>query len=266
MLFVKEEPPLHLAVLHDDLEQLKALAQNEALKNVKNWLGYTALELAYLLYKTACINILHPEKKRLIQISPPHQTTKQYDPVQFEEKFGLRYLSHLHFATYPLLQKAIRNCPWIIKSTALGEENRTLGMQYQEQISSGYVADVTIRWINETIGYGLFANEEMAKGTYIGEYTGQVRRMSRVRPDYNAYCFHYPTRLWSWNYFVIDAQHEGNELRFINHSPQPNLQPVCLFDRGLLHLAFITNDEVKAGEQLTFDYGPDYWVHRTLVS
>ena len=135
-------------------------------------------------------------------------------------------------------------------------------LKHSLALTIDFVANVSIRWIDDDVGYGVFAEEDFEAGTYIGEYTGQVRTLNRWRPDSNAYCLQYPTRLFSWKYFIIDAFKEGNETRFINHNDVPNLQLSCAVDRGLSHLIFFTNRKVKKGEELTFDYGPDFWRHR----
>lgn len=257
------EPPLHAAVLNDHCDEIRALSQDENARRTTNHLGFTALELAYLLDKKSALDILDPQAKRTIKIVPKGRPqVHYYSAEQFEKIFGIEYLSHPRFANYAVLQEVISNCPWILKQSWLGAENRQLGEQYKTEIDSGYIADLTIKWIDEVFGYGVFANESLPAGAYVGEYTGNVRRLSRWRPDFNAFCFHYPTRFWSWKYFVIDALHESNELRFINHSDQPNLEPICLLDRNLLHIAFVANQPIGRGMQLTFNYGEDFWMHR----
>lgn len=258
-----KEPPLHKAILEDNHEALQALSNDKELLLQTNHLGLTPLELANLLNKQSCVQILHPNATRVVKVVfSGEEILSKCSLDQFEKAFNVKYLSHLHFASYAQLQKTIRNCPWILLKSVWGEENRKLGKLYQKQLEKGSVADVTIKWIDPQIGYGVFCNHELPRGTYVGEYTGVVRQLKRLKPDHNAYCFHYPTRFWSWNYFMIDALREGNEMRFINHSEQPNLEPKCLVDRGLLHLVFFTSQDIARGEQLTFNYGSDYWRHR----
>ena len=71
-----------------------------------------------------------------------------------------------------------------------------------------------------------------------------------------------PTKFWSLQYFVMDAQNAGNELRFANHSDTPNIRPFCLIDRGLVHIGFFALRQIEVGEELTFDYGRAYWKYR----
>lgn len=266
-----DNPPIHHAVISDDFAALYALSQNKELLIQKNSLGYTPLELAQFLNKNQCLDILkndhydYPRKIKLL--IKGNNIVLKCTRKQFEDITSVKYFSHLHFKDYNTLKEVSDNCPWLLKSTFLGEENRSLAKKYQDEINAGYVADLTISWIDDAIGYGVFANRDIPKGTYVGEYTGTVRQLNRFKPDHNAYCFHYPTRFWSWKYFMIDAFHAGNETRFINHSNDPNLQPQCLVDADhrLLHLVFFAAKDIDKGSQLTFNYGPDFWKQRQKI-
>nr|XP_054510335.1 histone-lysine N-methyltransferase SETDB2 [Agelaius phoeniceus] len=61
------------------------------------------------------------------------------------------------------------------------------------------------------------------------------------------------------NIYVLDATKEGNVGRFLNHSCCPNLFAQSVFvethNRSFPWVAFFTNRHVKAGTELTWDYG-----------
>ncbi|NXD24053.1 SETB2 methyltransferase, partial [Spelaeornis formosus] len=61
------------------------------------------------------------------------------------------------------------------------------------------------------------------------------------------------------NIYVLDATKEGNVGRFLNHSCCPNLFAQSVFvethNRRFPWVAFFTNRHVKAGTELTWDYG-----------
>ncbi|XP_009078701.1 PREDICTED: histone-lysine N-methyltransferase SETDB2 [Acanthisitta chloris] len=61
------------------------------------------------------------------------------------------------------------------------------------------------------------------------------------------------------NIYVLDATKEGNVGRFLNHSCCPNLFPQSVFvethNRSFPWVAFFTKRLVKAGAELTWDYG-----------
>ncbi|NXK45963.1 SETB2 methyltransferase, partial [Chauna torquata] len=61
------------------------------------------------------------------------------------------------------------------------------------------------------------------------------------------------------NAYILDATKEGNVGRFLNHSCCPNLFAQSVFvethNRSFPWVAFFTNRHVKAGTELTWDYG-----------
>ncbi len=257
------ESALHQAVIANDLAAVLELSKNQNAKNTPNSLGFTPLEIAQYLGSKEAAAILNPSpnQRPLHVVFPNIQSKTKYSIEDFRSLLGIHYLPHLLFKNYAEFKRVIRNCPLILKSR-LNWENRALELKYHKQLQQGEVAPLEIRWIDDEIGFGVFAYEDIPAEAYIGEYTGLVRQLNRLHPDHNAYCFQYPTRFWSWNYMIIDALRAGNELRFINHSDIPNLKPACLLDRGLLHLVFLANRDLKKGEQLTIDYGSDYWRKR----
>ena len=62
--------------------------------------------------------------------------------------------------------------------------------------------------------------------------------------------------------FVVDAMNDGNIGRWFNHSCEPNMDIVNCFtytqDMRFPVLAFFTTKTVKAGTELTWNYGSDY--------
>ncbi len=254
------EPPLHQAVIDNNSAAVK---QNLSHLNEINDYGYTALELARYLDRKEIIPILQPDEARIIKVIPrdTHQIAR-YTPQMLKKNVGVNYLSALKFRDYAFLKEVIRDCPYLLRTRYTAEENLILGERYRTQISRCAIADVSVQWIDSLWGFGLFANSSIKKGTYIGEYTGNVRRLYRTSPNHNAYCFHYPTRFWSVKYYVIDSLREGNQMRFANHSDNPTMEPKCAVDRGLLHLIFFTLKDIESGEQLTFNYGEDFWHKR----
>lgn len=254
------EPPLHCAVLTDDYESVKDLSKITASVNATNSLGFTALEIAQYLGKGACEKILCPDNAKLIPVMKPGANhSERLTPLQFEHFFHVKYCAHLHFSNYPFLQQVLQGCPWSVRKF-LKRENK-LQIHYQTKLSKGVVAETAIRWIDQDLGYGLFALQDIPVNSFIGEYTGLVRRLPPQKPDKNNYCLLYPNLFKT----VIDALAHGNETRFINHSDTPNLQLLCVSKCNLLHFILIAKAPIQAGTQLTFDYGKHFWMHRQKI-
>ncbi len=137
-----------------------------------------------------------------------------------------------------------------------------LGQEFKNKITAAYIPHVSVQKIDDEVGYGLFAEEELAPGCYAGEYTGIVRKNDRrYFEPLNNYCYEYPVPDPIGRSYVIDAT-SGNLTRFINHSYNPNLQPIHVFFDGFYHLIFLTKVRIPKGTQLSYDYGTNYWYLR----
>lgn len=138
-----------------------------------------------------------------------------------------------------------------------------LGKKYRKKIESQYAPEVSIRFINERVGHGVFVEEVIKADRFIGEYTGIIRENLRTYfVPLNNYCFEYPVPDQIGRNYVIDAT-KGNFTRFINHSNKPNLIPTYVFFDGFYHLIFLSLRDIQKGEQLSYDYGAGYWYIRT---
>ena len=248
---------LHEAVKSGDLRLVLKYRSDPVLMQTRDRYGFLPGELAALLGKLELVELFGVPFKPIL--CEEKGTVVPYSTQKFADFFGVQYVPTLYFENYSLLEKTMKECPWTLKSTIYGRENRLRGIRFREAIFNDETAPVYVRYIDSSIGYGLFAAEAIRKGEYIGTYAGRVRRVSRLHRDHNEYCLHYPTRWLSFRYHVVDAQDFGNRARFINHSDEPNLQPRCALDRNLLHTLFFALRDIRAGEELSFNYGKDFW-------
>lgn len=256
--------PLHQTVIEGNVDRLKDPGFIEQWQNARDNFGFTALEIAWYLGKYEMVKLLGGKLPNGFKLKPyGSKNILQLSLEGFEKALNLHYRPFLRFPTYSSFVRILRQCPYILRSHSLASDNYQWTELYHQELMEGKMASMDIKWIHQDIGYGAFAAEEISKGQFVGEYTGVVRQLYRSYPDQNPYCFHYPTKWWSLNYFVVDSWHEGNLTHFFNHSNQPNLQPLCLIDRRLLRQVFVANKTIRQGEQLTFNYGEDYWLKRT---
>lgn len=254
--------PLHRAVIEGNTQLIAQLKDLDwRYQPERN--GFNPLELAQLLGQRQSQELLLDRPLSILNVQlKDKESLTALDITDFEKTFKMIYRPFLTVPSYQILEELIRNCPYFFRLESLFGNDSKQEAAYQEQLSIGAFADTFVKWVNPQLGYGLFAAVDLPEKTFIGEYTGLVRQVDRNHPNLNGYCFHYPTRFWSTNYFVIDSLHEGNLARFINHSNQPNLQPLWLLNRKVLHLVFIANQLIHKGTELTFNYGSDYWLHR----
>ena len=107
-------------------------------------------------------------------------------------------------------------------------------------------------------GTGVFAARDIAAEEEIVEYAG--RRLTHAEadalyPDDNGHTFLYDLN----EQFMIDAAVGGNDSRWINHSCDPNCEVYIeedeAGDRAKDRLVICAMRRIRAGEELTYDYG-----------
>ncbi len=185
-----------------------------------------------------------------------------YSIPELEKRLRFKYLSQIAFETEEKRDEILSRGMEKWKNQEISNDALEMGRKFHEEIETGTLPKVSIRWINRRIGYGLFAEEKIAVGQYAGEYTGIVRENNRrYFEPINNYCYEYPVPDYIGRNFVTDAT-SGNLTRFINHSNRPNLKPVHVFLHGFFHLILVAIQEIRKGEQLFYEYGPSYWYIR----
>lgn len=142
----------------------------------------------------------------------------------------------------------------------MSEQADRLEKQYGALIAQGYVAPCTVRFINDAIGYGVFAEADIEPGQLVGEYTGRIINTKDLQ-----------TSKYSWDYPVdhdqvgnliktsLDAADAGNEMRFVNHDFKPNAEVQFIPQGGLWHVCYVATRLIKKGEQILTNYGTKYW-------
>ncbi|MBN2479461.1 MAG: SET domain-containing protein-lysine N-methyltransferase [Parachlamydiales bacterium] len=186
---------------------------------------------------------------------------KEYTQQEFEKILEVKYLDRLSFETMSLLNKIHKMTLKAGREGNLTKEQLWFGKYYENEILNNHIPDVYVKWINETKEFGLFANKNLPIRSYMGEYTGIVRKYNKKIDDRNAYCFEYSLGYKKTKY-TIDAREKGSLIRFVNHHKNPNITPISVYINGVIRLIFRTNRPVKKDEELTYDYGPFYWTRR----
>jgi len=190
-------------------------------------------------------NILFRDQKKILSI----------DLVELQEKLQFVYLDQITVLKPEEQEKIILDGPQYLDHIA--EEN---GKKYQNLIESSYTPKVSVRWISQEVGYGLFAEEDLPENSYVGEYVGHIRK-NNEHGELNHYLYKYPVLDEIGRNYVIDATC-GNLLRFANHSFAFNMKHTYAFANRFYHAIFITIRPIVKGEQLTYSYGKNYWYLR----
>lgn len=105
-------------------------------------------------------------------------------------------------------------------------------------------------------GRGLFAKVNLKPGDTVGEYTGKI--LTDKQTESEPYV---ESEYILWVCTDCNILGEGplaNHTRYINHSEKPNSRIVASTRWKKARIEAI--QQIKAGEEIFIDYGPDYWI------
>ncbi|KAL0030547.1 hypothetical protein WJX79_003580 [Trebouxia sp. C0005] len=126
-------------------------------------------------------------------------------------------------------------------------------------------------------GWGIRSWDTIPNGAFVLNYTGKTKAVDEVGDDDMDYTFDlaprpysqgdeelplFPKSMWETHKlakYILDAKHEGNAARFINHCCDPNLyvQPVLSHhhDISQTQVCLFAGHNIAPMTELTFDYG-----------
>ncbi len=109
-------------------------------------------------------------------------------------------------------------------------------------------------------GNGMFALTDIPAGTRLIEYKGRMMTHKQADRIYAGDSETGHTFLFTLNdKYILDANVDGNDARWINHGCTPNCTAVLEEcegkDRRRDHVFIESERDIKAGEELTYNYG-----------
>lgn len=250
---------LHLAVLEDNPSLVQNLLKEGAKEQEDRW-GITPSHLSKLLNRS---NILVKPKESSILIYRNSDEAIHKIPIsEFEARLNITYTDSLIFDSIKTIHKVAKKCSKKMKKEPLRQMNAWTLALHKNELNKPRGHLFYIKWINRYLGYGVFAAEDIPGLTYIGEYTGIVKRRNNRKNRFNDYVFSYDLCGKSTRW-CIDAKEKGNFTRFLNHSDHPNLTSRWIIKDGITHIILFSNQRIPKGSQLTYCYGPWYWRSRS---
>lgn len=125
-----------------------------------------------------------------------------------------------------------------------------------------------LKYINDTVGFGTFAQEPIEEGELVIEYTGTLVEDDdcQVGGDYATEVGKKYLKDGERTLLSIDAYERGNFSRFINHSFHPNLTSMTIYNPkdGLFHVVLHAQTDLDKDQQLFVSYGRGYWESRDI--
>ena len=255
---------LHLAVIENLPEKVEFLLRKNASKEKKNLWGMNAKDLAHYLHRKECLDYFEKTSALPILIYRNKESKICSISIQeFEEKLQIKYLDQLEFENVDFLRWIYNKCQKQLQKENFRQMNQWVLALHENAIYKASRDKIYVRWIDPSLGYGVFASENIPALTYIGEYTGVVKLRRKRKTYLNDYIFSYVAGPKT-SPFVIDAKEKGNFTRFINHSLEPNLTSRWVIAKGVTRIIVFSNQFIPKGNQLTYDYGVNYWKNRTF--
>lgn len=189
------------------------------------------------------------------------ETICLYSIAEVEERLKFSYLPTIRFQNRLIQKNLHQKGIKAFQEGNISEHYISQGNQWENKIKEGFIAPSLLKYIDEQVGYGLFAAEDLSQGSFIGEYAGIVRENNN-HLWISDYLYSYPLQDEIGRNYVIDA-HSGSLTRFINHSYQPNLQATYAYIDGFFHMILLVISPIRKGTQFTFNYGKNYWYVRS---
>lgn len=100
-----------------------------------------------------------------------------------------------------------------------------------------------------TTGLGLHSNFQIKKGDFVMDYTGKLLTGDEANEKGGKYLFQINSK------WTIDGSGRENLSRYINHSCRPNCEAYI----GNKKIKIYCKKNINPGEQLTYDYGKEYF-------
>lgn len=128
-----------------------------------------------------------------------------------------------------------------------------------------YTKKVEIRYISKKVGYGVFAKQAIAPYSLLNLYAGLLTYDKEIDPANDS-----TFKFSDLPKYSLDAAHQGNWCRFMNHSPErdPRTNVTAwehYSDWGPRIIFTAGHKGVKKGAQLLYSYGDEYWEEGQFV-
>jgi hypothetical protein len=198
---------------------------------------------------------------------PPNEKIKVYDanlnPTQMNEKeLGDRFnFTFRHGLFYDHREEAYFSNS---KAANTNTANTKIAAEFEQFLKTpkNYF---DLMFVNNAVGYGAIANQDIPANTIIGMYSAKVMQNFHIHRNRKL-----EYDMSDKNFGLCSSAEVGDLTRFMNHFPKSATDNRVLCANvdlmtgvtadGFQVTYFKTNKPIKKGEMLGFDYGTNYWV------
>ncbi|MFO7559584.1 MAG: SET domain-containing protein-lysine N-methyltransferase [Desulfobacterales bacterium] len=173
------------------------------------------------------------------------------------------YLTRTRIGWEPLREINLENSTYYLESREVFQE---LSRRYHEDIEKGNLAPLYIKKIDERLGFGVFAADEIKKDDFIGEYAGVIQIPGKdaggemEEGGYESdFSWYYLDKIADGPELEINGRLEGNEMRFVNHGDNFNVDVEHTIHDGHWIIFFKAARDIQKDEQFLISYGDGYW-------
>lgn len=129
----------------------------------------------------------------------------------------------------------------------------------QTSVAPQVLNAIEIRDTNTMKGFGAYCTQALAKHTFVGFYEG-IQRTSLDNLDNTEYIMSLDGGATYLDGYERAQDRSTFSLVHLNHADKPDCN--CLRILQDQRCAFFTARDIEQGEELTFDYGANYWKGR----
>lgn len=200
--------------------------------------------------------------KETVQYSSSGSPIMTLSHTELGRHLRFEYISHVQFESSKVMHYMPYNIPDELRESTID----TLDEKVLQLVRTGmHHPSLLVKHVGMVdavdMGHGLFTTTQIPAKTFLGEYVG-ILSTSSLEAGETDYCCQYPTCDGGT---YINAKYCGNVIRFVNHSTTPNVAFENFFIDGICHVLCFTLLAVAAGDELSVDYGPSYWLRSTVT-
>lgn len=199
---------------------------------------------------------------------PQELKTRKLYAADFKA-LGIEFTSLLHTSldrSKIIPHQPLNNIP--LRWQILVEVQRAM---LKKQIAECYQVPLYLKYINDRIGFGVFADAPIKEFDTICEYTGQLcveedDESENLDLNFSMDVGPYNNVDGKNKQLYVDAKKAGNFSRFINHSYLHNVNSISVYSEqdGLWHVMLHANQDIAQDDQLLANYGEGYWKSRGI--